>query len=262
MSLMKTLARVAIAMAVTKGAKSIMQRGGSGGRDGLGGLLGGLAGGRSAGSGGLGGMLGGLLGGGSTAGSRSGTGGLGGLLNQLGGTGRGARGGMGGLLAGLAGAGGLAASRSRDAQPSRPEASFGEVLNSQFDETAQDPIPPSDDQEAMAGLMLAAMIQAARADGEIDAQERERLMAHLDQTDPAEREFVEAQMQAPVDIDALVERTPEGMGAQVYTMSLLAIDLDSQEEAHYLDRLAKAYGLDAQQVNAIHTELGVPTLYH
>jgi len=66
MSLMKTLAKVAVGVAVAKGAKSMMQRsaqGGAGQAGGLGGLLGGLAGGGGAASGGLGGLLGSLAGG-------------------------------------------------------------------------------------------------------------------------------------------------------------------------------------------------------
>ncbi len=63
---MKTLAKVAIGVAVAKGAKAVMS-GGAGGTsqaDGLGGLLGGLAGGGAATQGGgLQDMLGGMLGG-------------------------------------------------------------------------------------------------------------------------------------------------------------------------------------------------------
>lgn len=167
MSLMRTLAKVAIGVAVAKGAKAVMQNnksGASGG--GLGGLLGGLTGGdnrRSTGAdganarsgGGIEDMLGGLLGG--TSGTSQG--GLGGLLNRFGkSTGGNSSGGLGGLLGGLAGAagaGGLLSGLDRkvEAAPDRPEADFGAVLNSQFSASATPPVPPSKDQEALAGLM-------------------------------------------------------------------------------------------------------------
>ena len=294
MSLMKTLAKVAIGVAVAKGASAMMKKGGSGSASsagqsgGLGGLLGGLmeqGGGQSGGSrphggahspgarssGGLEDMLGGLLGGAATSGAKRGAGagmpgGLGGLLEQLGGGAPGGRGGLGGLLGGLAGAagaGGLLAGTDETLRrrPERNDRSFGEVLNSQFDATPEPEIEPSQDQEAAAGLMLAAMIQAAKSDGHFDAAERDRLLSKLGDIDAQEATFVNAQLKAPVDIDGLVNQTPNGLGPQIYAMSLLGIDLDTQDEAQYLHKLAKAYGMKPAEVNDIHAQMGVPSLY-
>lgn len=299
MSLMKTLAKVAIGVAVAKGANSMMKGGGGGlggllggggastAGGGLGGLLGGLTGGAgNAGTGqphggahspagGLEGMLGGLLGGGGAAAGGTGgmSGGLGGLLEQLGGAGGAAgaagAGGLGGLLGGLAGAaqsaggGGLLAGTDETLQrrPEQENAGFGAVLNSQFDSTPEPEIEPSRDQEAAAGLMLAAMIQAAKSDGNFDEGERDKLLAKLGDVDAQEAAFVKQQMAAPVDIDGLVAQTPAGMGPQIYAMSLLGIDLDTQDEAQYLHKLAQAYGMQTADVNNIHEQMGVPSLY-
>lgn len=276
MSLMKTLAKVAIGVAVAKGASHMMRGGAGGGAGGgLGGLLGGLTqagmtpgagagspfgGANSPGAGGLQDMLGGLMGG-----AQGGGGGLGNLLEQLGG----AQGGGGGLqnvlggLAGSAGAGGLLGGLAGAMQqrPADNAANFGDVLNSSFDQTPEPAIEPSADQEAAAGLMLAAMIQAAKSDGTFDQSEQEKLMGQLGEVDAEEAAFVKAEMAKPVDVDALVRQTPQGMGPQIYAMSLLAIDLDSQPEAQYLHQLAQGYGLDAHAVNDIHAKLGVPSLY-
>ncbi|MGB5864465.1 MAG: tellurite resistance TerB family protein [Sulfitobacter sp.] len=271
MSLMRALAKVAVGVAVAKGASAVMKRGQQGGSaqaGGLGGLLGGLAGGgAAAGGSGLQGMLGGLLGGG-TAGGGVGSGGLGGLLESLGGgqTGGASQSGLGGLLGGMAGGAGLGgllgglAGKMNNA-PAQVDQSFGAVLNSQFDETPEPAITPSQDQEAAAALMLAAMIQAAKSDGTFDDAEKDKLLGQLGDVDAEEAAFVQAQMKAPVDIDALVSSTPQGMGQQVYAMSVMAIDLDTQDEAQYLHKLATAYGLEAKQVNEIHAQLGVPSLY-
>ena len=283
-SLMKTLAKVAIGVAVAKGAKSLMNRSSSGagsaGQGGLGGLLGGLvqnaggsqphAGAKGAG-GGLEDMLGGLLGG--TKGGGGGlSGGLGGMLEKLGGAGGtgGTGGGLGGLLGGLAGAAGPAkgggglldgADETLRRAPESNDHSFGDVLNSQFDETPEPVIEPTRDQEAAAALMLAAMIQAAKSDGKLDDSERQKLLDKLGDADAAEAAFVKRQMAAPVDVDALISQTPKGLEAQVYAMSLLGIDLDTQDEAQYLHKLAQGYGMTPEAVNQIHEQMGIPSLY-
>lgn len=284
MSLMKTLAKVAIGVALAKGAKSMMQKrsGGTtasaGGAGGLGGLLGGLTQGQSAGNaqphggthssssgGGLQDMLGGMLGG-----AGGGAGGLGGMLENLGGGTRGAStgsgGGLGGLLGGLTGAagvGGLLAGTDETLRrkPEHETAGFGAVLNSQFGGTPEPEIEPSQDQEAAAALMLAAMIQAAKSDGTFDDAERDKLLGQLGDVDASEAAFVKQQMAAPMDVDGLVRQTPQGMGPQVYAMSLLGIDLDTQDEAQYLHKLATAYGMKPAEVNSIHADMGVPSLY-
>lgn len=255
MSLMKTLAKVAIGVAVAKGASAMMNRssgaGGAGG--GLMGALGGAGGAQglmsALGGGGGANALGGLLGG---AGGQAG---LGGLLEQLGsGASGGAGGGLNAMLGGLAGA--------MQQRPASNDASFGQVLNSAFDDNPEPAIEPTADQEALAALMLRAMIQAAKSDGQLDDAEQEKLIGQMGgDVDAEEAAFLRDEMQKPVDANALVQDTPQGMGPQVYAMSLLAIDLDNQNEAQYLHSLAQGFGMDAAAVNDIHAQMGVPSLY-
>ncbi|MFT5798336.1 MAG: uncharacterized membrane protein YebE (DUF533 family) [Candidatus Azotimanducaceae bacterium] len=274
MSLMSTLAKVAIGVAVAKGAGAMMNKGSGASQalagGGLGGLLGSLrgAGGVSAGgAGGLQGMLGGLMGG--SGGASGGTGGLGGLLESLGGAQSGGQGGgLQSMLGGLAGAGGLmgalAGAMGGAAKPAATpsNASFGHVLNSAFDANPEPAIEPTADQEAAAGLMLRAMIQAAKSDGNFDDAEREKLIGQLgDEIDSDEAAFVQAEMKAPVDVDGLVGQVPRGMEPQVYAMSVIAINLDSQAEAKYLHQLAQGLGLSVETINDVHAQLGVPSLY-
>ena len=68
-------------------------------------------------------------------------------------------------------------------------------------------------------------------------------------------------MAKKVDVAALVRHTPKGLESQVYTMSVMAIDLDSQAEAQYLHDLATAFQIDKDGVNHIHAKLGVAPLY-
>lgn len=250
---------------------------GSGGNlnDMLGRVLGGRTGGgrpyggptsRGA-SGGLGGLLDSLT---NRAGSGGGSaGGLGDLLGQLtGGTktrSAGTGGGLGDLLGGLLGgaaAGGLAGQLARkDSQPTN-DASFGELFNDAVAKQDEPDVAPTPEQNAVAGLMLRAMIQAAKSDGKIDEAEKQRLLGKLgDDLDDDERQFIRDQMAAPVDAEALARDVPKGLESQVYLMSLLAIDLDHDDEARYLGRLAQALKLDRPAVNDIHDQLGTTRLY-
>ena len=217
----------------------------SAGGGGLGDLLGGLtggasAGGRSAGNaqgGGLGdllgGMLGGASGGGRTTGASAGGGGLGDLLGAV----------LGGAAVGGAGGG------------------LGGMLNKALTgkTTAQE--EPSQAQELAAGLMLKCMIQAVKCDGALDDDEKKKLMASLGDASQAEMKFVNAELAAPLDIEGLASQIPQGMEAQAYMMSLMAIDLDNRNEAQYLNNFAQALELEKDQVNAIHDHVKAPRLY-
>lgn len=253
---------------------------GSGG-GGLGGILGQVLGGRAPGagggssyggahspksSGGLGGMLDQLTGGRGGATRAGAGGGLGGVLGGA------AAGGLGGLLGELLGgrggqaqagttagtqAGGLA---QKDAQPQN-DSSFGDLFNQALATGKEPEVAPTPEQNALAGLMLRAMIQAAKSDGQIDEQEKARLMSEFGELDDDERAFIREQMAAPVDPEALAREVPEGAGPQVYLMSLMAIEFDNPKEAEYLHKLALALNLDRDTVNGIHEKVGAVNLY-
>lgn len=218
-------------------------------------------------SGGLGGLLDSLTTKARTG--SSGSGGLGDLLSQLGGGSKtrsaGSTGGLGDILGGLLGgaaAGGVAGRLAqKDSQPTN-DASFGELFNDAVVNNGEPEVAPTPEQNAVAGLMLRAMIQAAKSDGTVDDAEKQRLLGKLgDDLDDEERQFIRDQMAAPVDPEALARDVPAGLESQVYLMSLLAIDLDHDDEARYLDRLAQALRLDRPSVNAIHKDVGVADLY-
>ncbi|SHI36352.1 Uncharacterized membrane protein YebE, DUF533 family [Palleronia salina] len=187
---------------------------------------------------------------GGSAGAPSSTGGLDGLLGQLGlGGGGGSAGGsssLGGLLGGLAGVAGGSAGAGK--------------MKGLLDTTRETPADTAEE-EQVSGLMIRAMIQAARADGEIDQAERATLMEIIGDSDPQETAFIQAQMTAPVDPEALARDTPQGHEIEVYTSAVLAIDPDNRAEAVFLDTLAKGLSLGQQQVNDIHDAQGKPPLY-
>ncbi|CAM3375339.1 DUF533 domain-containing protein [Paracoccus aminovorans] len=298
-SLARVAAGVMLAKGIGTMMKNAQSRSQQSGRPSSGGLLDdllgsntGQGGSRSSGSGGLGDMLGQVLGGRGGAGSGSAyggpnsprqagtSGGLGGILDQLTG-GRGssgsssggvlggaAGGGLGGVLGDLLGQRGAAQAGApaggglahKDAQ-AQNDSSFGDLFNEALTTGDEPQTAPTPEQNALAGLMLKAMIQAAKSDGQIDEAEKAKLMDQFGELDDDERAFIREQMAAPVDAAALAAEVPEGAGPQVYLMSLMAIEFDNRKEAEYLHALAQGLGLDKQTVNGIHEKVGVINLY-
>ena len=115
----------------------------------------------------------------------------------------------------------------------------------------------SDSMEANAKLMIPAMIQAAKADGEIDADERAKIMEHLGEASADERAFIEAELAAPVDPMALAKDTGEQMGAQIYAAALMTMRVDKVSEVEYLNQLANGLGLSSETRERVHAAMGV-----
>lgn len=114
--------------------------------------------------------------------------------------------------------------------------------------------------EENAKLMIRAMIQAAKADGEIDAEERAKIMEHLGDATKEEIAFVKAELDAPLDIGALASEATEATKGQVYAAALMTITADTPAEKTYLSGLAKALGLDGAKVAQIHQMMGKPAV--
>lgn len=114
----------------------------------------------------------------------------------------------------------------------------------------------SDMAEENAKLMIRAMIQAAKADGEIDPDEQARILDHLHGASADEIAFVKAEMARPLDVAALVADTQTTMKSQVYSSALMAITVDSEGERAFLAQLASALGLDPATRDALHAAQG------
>lgn len=118
--------------------------------------------------------------------------------------------------------------------------------------------PPGTTLEAQARLMIRAMIQAARADGEIDPGERARLMDALGDLSDDERAFVADEIARPVDIAALAAETGISQRTAVYAASVLAVDIASPAGIAYLDRLAEALHIGQAARARIHQAMRLP----
>ncbi len=95
--------------------------------------------------------------------------------------------------------------------------------------------------------LLSAMIAAAKSDGHIDADEQARIFARVDRSNLAadEKGFLMDQIRKPLDLDAIAAKaTTMERAAEIYAVSVLAIDADNPVEADYLNKLANRLKLD------------------
>jgi len=113
--------------------------------------------------------------------------------------------------------------------------------------------------QAVAKLIVRAMVNAAKADGHIDESEMKRITGNLEKDGirGQERELVAAELRKPLDTDSLVRAVPSPqVAAQVHAASLLAVDLDTDGEKQYLADLARRLALDANVVRNLHGAVG------
>lgn len=105
-------------------------------------------------------------------------------------------------------------------------------------------------------LLLRAMVAAANADHHIDEEERRRIFskAEFHGLSSEEQRFLDREFDRPTSISGLV-RAVQGdhaLARQVYIVSLLAVDLDTDAERFYFQQLAEALGLSEADVRELH----------
>jgi uncharacterized membrane protein YebE (DUF533 family) len=234
--------------------------GGSGGLlESLGGLLGGQQGGGGLGdllSGALGGMLGDVLNhAGQAAGGRQNLalGGLGALAGALlgGGGGKSLGGALGGGVMALLVA--MAFKALRGTGQSTGQVPLG-LLEPQSEADQRE-------LEHHSELVLKAMINAAKADGQIDEDEIQRIVGKLQEvgSDAEDQRYVLTQMQKPAETEKLISAAkgrPE-LAAQIYAASLMAIEVDTPAERAYLGKLAAGLELTPEVTGRIEQMVGL-----
>jgi uncharacterized membrane protein YebE (DUF533 family) len=146
------------------------------------------------------------------------------------------------------------------AQPARAKAPADPVWN-ELDESSF-AIDGADDKAGSRQLLLIqAMIAAACADGHLDSEERERIMARVSEAGLAsdEKALVFESLQRPLGLTELSQRVdcPE-LAAEVYLASLLAVDNSRMEAELYLDALAFRLGLPQTLVAQMHQQVLAP----
>lgn len=128
---------------------------------------------------------------------------------------------------------------------------------SEFNDSFQrDPSPFNE----KAKLLVIAMVNAAKSDGQIDQQEQDAIVKELGDLSQEEVQFLRSEFARPLDVKEFVWSVPVGMEQQVYAVSLIAIDLDRQAEADYLKQLGHGFRMTQVDCNRIHREFNAPEL--
>ena len=222
-------------------ASSRMSNAGGGIQDLLGSLMGAgqavkqKVGGDNLAAGGIGALLGALMGGSKSTTMNSLGGGMMGLLGMM------AYKALSGTMSGKAGA---------TSQPSAQE--YSQPSQNYAREYTQ---PSPQQQNIDAEIIITAMIDAAKADGQVDPAELSRIMDTMKSSGIGQDgiNYVIQKLQGPMEttkILSAVNGRPE-LAAQVYSASLMAIDVDTDAERQYLAKLADAMGLSPAVVRNI-----------
>ena len=240
---------------------------------GLGSILSSLGGAGGQGGGDLGSLLGGVLGNakqaaGDTrsqvqAGNPMAVGGVGALAGALLGGLRGspAKGALGGAALAVLGQIAMSALQkgmggTTAGQTGLAEAPTSAPVGGGYQEAATEMV----EDDASAELLLRAMINAAKADGQIDGTEMNKILSKMDEAgaDQDAKDFVLEEMRRPPDLDGLVAgaRTP-GLAAAVYAASTMAIKVDTPAEQNYLAQLASRLGISPGVRASLDTSLGI-----
>jgi len=114
-------------------------------------------------------------------------------------------------------------------------------------------------QNQLGSAVLVAMIAAAKADGEVDRAESQKIMGQMEQAGltSEEKSFLLGEMARPLNIEDVAQHasSPE-VAAQLYTASAIVIDQVNERERSYLAMLAQRLNLPQGFVQQLHAELG------
>lgn len=142
------------------------------------------------------------------------------------------------------------------------------VSNDHHQQRRQAPTPPTrqpeprhEEMNEQAKVLIRAMISAAKSDGQITREEQDNIVKQLGEVSQEEVDFLRAEFSKPVDVKELTWSVPRGLEEQVYSLSLMAIDLDEQKEAEYLADLAHGLRMDPARCNVIHQNYNAPVIF-
>ncbi len=131
---------------------------------------------------------------------------------------------------------------------------------SQYQQQARYQQPTPQQQENDAEILIIAMLDAAKADGNVDSEELTNIMTKIKSAGLGQEgvNYVLQKLQSPMETSRLVtagKNRPE-LAAQIYSASLLAIDVDTEAERNYLNTLARSMGLNSNVVAQIEQMTG------
>ena len=183
---------------------------------------------------------------------------LGGLLKNKG---KGGGSGIEQLLKGILGGG---APKPAAAPARKPNRHFGEVARdayTRYENRGAAQAQPSELDDAGARLLVRAMVNAAKADGQLDQDEQKAIMSQLGDVTEAELNFLRSEFKAPLQVRDFAWEVPIGLEEQVYGFSVMTMNLDQNKEATYLRELAHGLRLSPEICNGIHDQCNAPKIF-
>ena len=125
----------------------------------------------------------------------------------------------------------------------------------------RDPVNNAQQQNDDALVLIRAMINAAKSDGEISEAEQQSILERIGNPSQEVINFLREEFSSPLDVREFAWSVPLGLEQKVYTMSLAAIELDANHEAAYLRELAHGLRLAPDVCNQIHQQFGAPEIF-
>ena len=124
------------------------------------------------------------------------------------------------------------------------------------------PTPEQESLNEQSIVLVRAMVNAAKSDGQIDQAEQQEILKRMDHVSQTEIDFLRKEFAAKLDVRDFAWSVPLGMEEQVYAISVISIDLDENKEAQYLGELAHGLRLQPSRCNEIHRKYGAPEIFH
>lgn len=126
----------------------------------------------------------------------------------------------------------------------------------------REPVSPAEDQviQNTAQLVIKGMINVAKSDGQVSPDEVDRIVGKLKESgmDAGAESWILGELSKPLDLNAFVAEIPnQEVAAEIYTASLLAVEVDTPEERAYLKDLAEKTGLAGPVADYIQRTVGV-----
>ncbi len=78
---------------------------------------------------------------------------------------------------------------------------------------------------------------------------------------PKQFNSYEAEFARPIDVTEFVASVPFGLESHIYGVSIMAVKLDTHEEANYLRELAQGLRISPDDCNQMHQQQQLPLLY-
>ena len=122
--------------------------------------------------------------------------------------------------------------------------------------------PEQESMNEQSKVLVRAMVNASKSDGQVTEAEQQEILKRLDHVTQEEIDFLRAEFSRKTDVREFAWSVPLGMEEQVYTLSVVAIDLDENKEANYLGDLAHGLRLAPSRCNEIHRKYGAPEIFH